>query len=172
MWVRRDGLSFYLGTCPALSEAGLPSSSPSGCRLFSRWFHRVHPPSPGPLREKAAFCTDPGWGWQILVIWNLAPNVQTLVPLSGDREGPQNHSLWELGGFPRDCGHPLGAVEPRKGVKAAGGSRATSTLWGRAGSPAGSDALLPGPGRGGGGNSKARAAWLRLTGRLRAGRTS
>ena len=121
MWVRRDGLSFYLGTCPALSEAGLPSSSPSGCRLFSRWFHRAHPPSHGPLREKAAFCTDPGWGWQILVIWNLAPNVQTLVPLSGDREGPQNHSLWELGGFPRDCGHPIGAVEPRRGVKAAGG---------------------------------------------------
>ena len=108
MWVRRDGLSFYLGTCPALSEAGLPSSSPSGCRLFSRWFHRAHPPSPGPLREKAAFCTDPGWGWQILVIWNLAPNVQTLVPLSGDREGPQNHSLWELGGSPETAAIPLG----------------------------------------------------------------
>ena len=102
-------------SCPVL-----PSSSPSGCRLFSRWFHRAHPPSHGPLREKAAFCTDPGRGWQILVIWNLAPNVQTLVPLSGDREGPQNHSLWELGVPQRLRASPWGR-RTSKGRQGGGG---------------------------------------------------
>ncbi|XP_044791735.2 monocyte to macrophage differentiation factor 2 isoform X1 [Bubalus bubalis] len=102
-----------------------------------------------------------------------------LAPLSRDHEGPQNHSLWELGGFPRDCGHPLGAVKPRRGVKAVGGrelqvpSGVGLARGCRAGSPAGSTRLAaqPRPGRGAG-NSKARAAWLRLTGRLLAGRTT
>lgn len=122
MWMRRDGLSFYLGTCPSLSEAGLPSSSPSGCHLFQEGVSQS--PSPKPRASKGESCilyrlgVEVGRSW-VPGIWR--PNVQMLAPLSRDHEGPQNHSLWELGGFPRDCGHPLGAVEPRRGVKAVGG---------------------------------------------------
>ena len=109
-----EDLSFLAGGWPALQQPLRVSPLPVGS--FTEPITQLSP-SKGETCILYRLRVEVGRSW-VSGIWR--PNVQTLAPLSRDHEGPQNHSLWELGGFPRVCGHPLGAVELRRGVKAVG----------------------------------------------------
>ena len=99
-----------------------PPAAPQGVTSSSRGFHRAHHPSQGPLKEKAAFCTDSGWRWADPGYLESGDHMsRCLHPCLGITRVPRIIASGSWGGFPRDCGHPLGAVEPRRGVKAVGG---------------------------------------------------
>ena len=149
-----------------------PPAAPQGVTSSSRGFHRAHHPSQGPLKEKAAFCTDSGWRWADPGYLESGDQMsRCLRPCLGITRVPRIIASGSWGGSPETAAIPLGPSS----------LEGASRRWGVAsykyplgpGSPAGSTCLAaqPRPGRGVG-NSKPRAAWLRLTGRPLAGRTT
>lgn len=156
-----------------------PPAAPQGVASPSRWFHRAHHPSQGPLKETAAFCTDPGWGWADPGYLESGDQMsRRLCPCLGITRVPRIIASGSWGVPQRLRPSPWGR-RASKGRQGGGGIARYKYPLGPGTQGAARQArlqaphaLLPSPGRGGGGNSKARAAWLRLTGRLRAGRTT
>lgn len=134
-----------------------PPAAPRGVASPSRWFHRAHPPSQGPLKEKAAFCTDPGWGWADPGYLESGDQMSRhLCPCLGIKRVPRIIASGSWGGSPETAAIPLGpssleGASRRRGdgelqvPSGAGHARGCG-----AGSPAGSARLAaqPRPGRG------------------------